>query len=458
MSIIQSGKGGAWGVFPQFEPGEDCSSDDPYWFRGNLFSTAPQQQTRQVGNLVGGGLLPGGMIKTGVFSGGQATMPPALEGQFGWLLQAFAGAIGTSTELEPTTVNDEVWQHFFPDEADPDNNAPQTLLQLFRIIPTDGGNRGEIFQDHVVSRLQFRVTGMEIVTMVMDTLGKRPKFYDASGATTPWDITTNAAERQGSIPVANLPLDSAVQLPVGTNLGECQQIIVDLVNATPGLADVARVGSFDPHSWPVLNRIPSLTARMLYTDKELYESGFYDGAGDWNPQIYNTSFQLQSQSPRFIRASLDNDTITSGNLSYGTSEIGFTDDAQDFTDWEGVPASDAPYWIEVVNSDGSISWGYCGADDTLIKVEVYKDRGLTIRGWALDNSAGTPDSYNVFPCRRYELGFKAMNVDWSPTPPVLDGNNLMRMDFAGQCAQAESGLDWQLWLINTVATYTWPTS
>jgi hypothetical protein len=231
---------------------------------------------------------------------------------------------------------------------------------------------------------------------------------------------------------------------------------------------VAQVGSFDPHSWPVLNRVPVITVRQLYHSAELYKSAFYNPDGTWNPAVWNDSLQISGQSANWIgmersmALALGNVDTKITDVAYVTSEIGLTDTGQDFSDWEVAPPTTATHRIATYDASGVLqSWGYCGAAGDVPaehqRIEVYKDQGTTIRGWVLDGSAGTPTDYKVFLCDRYEVGVKAMSVDFEATAPVLAGGDLMRIDFIGRMADAEVGLDWYAWLKNRTADYAWPT-
>lgn len=455
MAKLQTAKLGNFGIYPQVDLGADPGIQEYYWFRGNLFDVAPQQQVRDLGDLVGGGLLPGGQVKTGIFSGGRAIMPPALDDYIGWILYALAG---DNEETPDPIVAGSIFKHYFPDKTAADNVTPEKFLAIHRIVPTDGPDLGEQFLDQTVTRCQLGFTGGEFVTFQSDFLGKRPTEVEVSGAG--WVPTEPGYEPKGkrSVPITALPDGDALQFPVGTSVEGGQVVLVDIVNIPPAYADVAVVGSFDPHSWPILGRAPVVTVRMLYHSSDLYKSAFYDAAGAWDPEQYISSLQISGQSPSYIRGQIDTEQSAP---TYETSEVGLGDATQDFTDYEVVPPIDATHWVEVFADAGYTqlqSWAYCGASASAgAKIEVYKDPGCTVRGWKLDGSAGTPLAYYVHSVHRYEIGFKAMNVQWAAAPPVLEGRTLLRVDFTGTLAAADSGLDWHVWLQNRSADYAWPT-
>jgi hypothetical protein len=407
---------------------------------------------RDLGDLVGGGLLPGGQVKTGIFSGGRIIMPPALDDFIGWIFYAAAG----DNEATPDPiVTDKVFKHYFPDKTAADNVTPELFLAAHRIVPTDGPDLGEQFLDQTVTRVQLGFTGGEFVTFQADLLGKRPTEHEVTGVGWTPTEALYVAKGKRSVPITALPEGTALQFPVGSSIEGGQVVLVDIVNIPPSYADVAVVGSFDPHSWPILGRAPVVTVRMLYHSADLYKSAFYDAAGAWDPEQYISSMQISAQSPGYIKSEIDSEQSAP---TYETSAIGLGDATQDFTAYGVTPPVAATHWVEVFDTNGDLqSWGYCGAIDAATKIDVYKDPGTTVPGWKLDGSAGTPVTYFIHSVHRYEVGFKAMNVQWAAAPPVLEGRALLRVDFTGTLAAANSGLDWHLWLQNKTADYAWPT-
>jgi len=153
------------------------------------------------------------------------------------------------------------------------------------------------------------------------------------------------------------------------------------------------------------------------------------------------------------------DDIEQGNLAYVSpaGNDGFQDDAQDFSDWETAAPGTAVYEIEVTNDDDSVSRAYCGdafatggANDS---VYVYEDVDLTSRGWSLDNSAGTPLSYEI---SNVELAATQQETAWSETQDSSDiyGESQYIDVLAEECyaAAAEAARDRRL------AEYAYPRS
>jgi len=448
MADLQTGTLGAFGVYPQVSLGTAPSSVEYQWFRGNLFDIGPQQIMREIGQLVGSDLISGGQIKTGVFSGGRMVMPPALDDDFWWLLYAFAGAQDT-----PDDNSNGTYTHWAPSKTLGDAGPVTKVLAAHKMLPISGGTKhGEEYLDQTITRMQFGIVGGEYMTFQADLLGKRPTVTSpASG--TGW---TPAPKGKRSIPIAAIPA-GGVELPINTSLALAQAITIDMVNVTPAFRDVATVGSYDPHSCPVLHRAIVISVSVLVTGADMYQHTFFDGAGNWNPEVYNTDFKVRTQSAALVRSSLDTEQ---GALSY-TDESGdpsITDAGQDFGDYDVTSPGTATHWIEVINTDGSKNWGYLGDSPSATEIQVFQDSGLVAVGWNGPGATGkTPTSYNVYPNARYEFGFQAKSVDWQSPPPPLQGGELMRLDMTGTVANAESGIDWNMWVTNKTPSYTWPT-
>ena len=82
-------------------------------------------------------------------------------------------------------------------------------------------------------------------------------------------------------------------------------------------------------------------------------------------------------------------------LNYLTNAL--QDTGQDFSEWETL-SGDAVYSIEAANTDGTVSWGYCGAASTTTNtndtIAVFQDSALSTAGWN-DATPGTAESYSV---------------------------------------------------------------
>ena len=110
-----------------------------------------------------------------------------------------------------------------------------------------------------------------------------------------------------------------------------------------------------------------------------------------------------------------------GNLSYTTenSDKTFTDDAQDFADWESATPN-AVYLIMITNDDTTVTWGYLGAKVSATEVKVYQDITLVTTGWnGQDPSAKTPLTYEIWTAARYLYALMHVTAV-SGTSPTLD--------------------------------------
>lgn len=118
--------------------------------------------------------------------------------------------------------------------------------------------------------------------------------------------------------------------------------------------------------------------------------------------------------------------INVGALSY-TTEAGddtFTDAGQDFAPY--VTVGNAWWYIDIVNTDGTITWAYLGATVSATEVRVFQDVAMTIPGWNGQAPAGlTPASYEV----QLMGGFVDLGQDFTAWQTVA-GDALYRLQVA----------------------------
>lgn len=111
-----------------------------------------------------------------------------------------------------------------------------------------------------------------------------------------------------------------------------------------------------------------------------------------------------------------------GSLSY-TSDSGdetFTDDSQDFQDWDTAAPGNAAYEIVVTNDDESTTWGFLGDVVSATEVYVYTDYGLTSNGWNGDDPSGkTPSSYSIQLCYDYKTTTDIIKDALSTETPAM---------------------------------------
>lgn len=456
MGDLQPAQLGGLGIYGQTALGTAGTGSEYYWFKHNLNDIGPSEIIRDVGQLVGNTLLPAGRMKTGVFSGGRLTMPPALDDYIGWLLYAFAGAKEGTSDVN----GDGTFINYFPDKTTGDVTVPALYLTLHKLMTSDDAtyDYGEQFMDATVARFQLAVTGGELVTCMFDFLAKLPSPQDVTRATPEqgWDPTEAGYEPKGkkSIPIASR---GKFELPDGDSLTTVNAWMVDFVNVTPGVGEVMVVGSFYPHSFPVTGRVPIFNWTQLVENFSLYKDMFWLGSA-WTSRIYEADFDAAVQSAFMIESAYDT-LVTDVSYTDEAGDPSLTDSGQDFGDYDVTPPTDATHWIKVTNSDGSVRWGFCGESPGATEIVVYKDLGTTVNGWNGGSVSGkTPSDYDVHSVRRYELGIKAGAVGWTATPVAQAGGTLLRTNVTGQLEDSEgTALDWHIWLQNMTQNYTWPT-
>jgi hypothetical protein len=237
--------------------------------------------------MVGGGLLPGNTIKTGVFSAGSITLPPALDDYMGWFMYAFAGQVSS------TTVTSGVYKHFFPSGAD--DTAQRRYLTLRRTVPADSLIY-EQFEDCVVTGLTWTFAPQEFGTLRADFVGRTPS--EPNGAAWTW----TSIKDQTSVPIS---AKGVFELPDGgvANVEAPNGVTIEMVNVTPDPRRVAVVGSYYPYDFPVLARNITISFSGLLNTKTFYDALHYSGTA-WTPlmptQATFGSIDFKAQSPANI--------------------------------------------------------------------------------------------------------------------------------------------------------------
>lgn len=279
---LQSATLGRFWLGPQ--PGLGSAAGTYYGFKANQVNVAPVQMTRNVGQLVGGSLLPGGSIKTAAWSGGAMVMPPPLDDYIGWLLYAFAGSVSSVDNADGS------YSHYFPGGAD--SSAPAKYLTARRSVP--GANTlYEQMEDQVVTRMLWSFAPGEFATLRAEMAGRTPSSPDGSG----WAFD---AKDETSVPIA---CKGSFELPSGTMVDTVSGVTLEMGNITPPPQQVLAMGSYYPIDFPVLGRQISLSFASLWEDKALYDSLFYD-TGVWTPTVYSSSVEVVVQSTANISGSI----------------------------------------------------------------------------------------------------------------------------------------------------------
>lgn len=86
------------------------------------------------------------------------------------------------------------------------------------------------------------------------------------------------------------------------------------------------------------------------------------------------------------------------NLAYNPAANSFQDDGQDFSEWQTL-AGDAVYSLTVINTDGTVAWGFLGVDFTTANpndsINVFTDVEMGTAGWNGEVAAKVPSTYEV---------------------------------------------------------------
>lgn len=104
-------------------------------------------------------------------------------------------------------------------------------------------------------------------------------------------------------------------------------------------------------------------------------------------------------------------------LNYLTVPLRFQDTGQDFSTW-ATGGGVAIYSIRVTNTDGTVSWGYCGAASTVTNpndtIAVYQDENLGTPGWNDTDPIGPPaKTAAIYQVVEIELDGTRANTGWN---------------------------------------------
>jgi hypothetical protein len=174
-----------------------------------------------------------------------------------------------------------------------------------------------------------------------------------------------------------------------------------------------RIGEYTDIYWAINNAVRTVAKRLFILESDLIKTGFeltyaieesykniatsYDdfwGLAD-RPYQNGESYPLlpvpdRSKILAYKPKVHDSDQ---GSLSYATND--FTDDGQDFSDWDG---GNYIYKLVVTNSDATVSWGYIGGYEAadVTTANIYQDRDYDTAGWLGTSPVGkTPSSYEI---------------------------------------------------------------
>jgi hypothetical protein len=191
-------------------------------------------------------------------------------------------------------------------------------------------------------------------------------------------------------------------------------------------------------------------------------------------------FRHSDQLYAFDDTELDTNQATDPGGAYNPVANSFQDyeplaTQQDFSEWESA-SSPAVYFIEVLNTDGSYSWGFLGAAFTTNlpndSVYVYTDYDLTTPGWnETDPTDKIVDSYIIYVTYDYwttseciqealtnevpAISTNHNNIDDTETPvgrysPPIEEGGMYPGEFIEKMASMSdsSNRQWNYWLLN----------
>jgi hypothetical protein len=148
-------------------------------------------------------------------------------------------------------------------------------------------------------------------------------------------------------------------------------------------------------------------------------------------------FRHSDQLYAFDETELDTNQATDPGGTYNPVANSFQDyeplgTQQDFSEWETTVAP-AAYFIEVLNTDGTYTWGFMGAAFTTNlandSVYVYTDYDLTIPGWnGTDPTSKIVDSYVVFTVYNYKTTSECIEEALTNDVPAMSTNHLNIQD------------------------------
>lgn len=280
---MNSGTLGSFGFYPQVSRGTAPSSVEYYWMEGNLVQPAPQQLIRNIGQTVGGSLLPSRSLKTAAWSGGRIVLPPTMIGNLGWLFYGFAGSVDTTDNADGT------YTHQFPNGG-LDNVSPSKYLAFHRITPTDDGTLGEEMLDQVIHTITLGAVPGELSTMQIDSLGRSfSASDDVSG--TGW---TPSFEDVGCLPMI---AKGHFEMPDGTAATNATGITVEMRSIIPDIRRVLVAGAYYPLDFPVTGRALTVSWTALWDNEDLYKACYYNASGAWEPAVYTTTLDITMESP-----------------------------------------------------------------------------------------------------------------------------------------------------------------
>jgi len=276
----------------------------------NKGAVAPATSFLPIDMEVGGGVMPRGVRKVGVTSGGQLQFIPRPKtlGLF------FLGATGDvdSQDVGPG----DYYTHDFTLGTD------QFAAPYFTVRSAPGDLLGEQFQDLRVGALGLQWKGADFVRGTLALLGGLPQVVDTAS----WGA---AALIDGGDPF--LAPKGTIELPVGTGIKVLGGAFGALMNIPMDQQWI--VGSYSPDAFDINSRVYQLSLAIKMTDKDLYEKMSYDPAqgGAWAADVFKEGNIL-------LKFETDSEAFTGTPYSFQIAANGESSDASN-VEWSVSPIS-----------------------------------------------------------------------------------------------------------------------
>ncbi len=224
----------------------------------------------------GGRAMPAGAFVTGVWGEGPVSLIPRLDNRFGWLLLATMGEVSTILNKKIDDIDfiggsgaatAGVNTHIFTFENDDQYFTP--WLTLHRLLPhvTAAERLGEVFQDGKVRVGTITGAAGAPVTFDLDLVARRNQTGFTFQPNPAWTAVYDDFEK-----FAVTSCDGHFR--VEDTEFQVTTVSMTFTNQPLAPAQSLHIGSIDPIDFPALQRMVTITARILVEDYDLYVSTF----------------------------------------------------------------------------------------------------------------------------------------------------------------------------------------
>jgi hypothetical protein len=264
------------------------------WYRhkANVIGLGPVVEKQIPPPEIGGTNNPTGAYVSGTYYAGRISLTPRLEGDFGWLLLALAGACASGANA--TTG----FTHRFTQLAGFPIFIP--FMGFRRLIPGQNASVdvGDIGLDCLIQTAVFNFPQVGPMTLDLDVLGRDWLLDEAPDLWT-W---ADQAEAYKSVPM--VMKGSGIRWPntaiFGGNPLPVTNARVTLNNNTTTVQEERIIGSYLPDDFATRQRTLSIEMTYKWANPDLYR--FVLNGGDpavtgFDPCIPNSDFELRIETP-----------------------------------------------------------------------------------------------------------------------------------------------------------------